>query len=109
MQNFSRVIILANFEWNREYIAKNLCVKRSEKNNCCQGKCYLEKQILDNTKKEEAPSSSNLKHEEDPPLFYQDYQLHDVVFTEQPQQKNTPYYFTLTQPFSIGVFRPPQS
>jgi hypothetical protein len=29
----------------RNYIAENLCVKRSETNNCCQGKCFLEKQI----------------------------------------------------------------
>jgi hypothetical protein len=28
-----------------DYIVKNLCVKRNEVNNCCQGKCFLEKQI----------------------------------------------------------------
>jgi hypothetical protein len=29
----------------REYIVKNLCIKRKEAVNCCQGKCHLEKQI----------------------------------------------------------------
>jgi hypothetical protein len=29
----------------KSYIAKNLCVKRSEKCNCCQGKCFLKKQV----------------------------------------------------------------
>jgi len=29
----------------KDYIAKNLCVKKEIKNNCCQGKCFLEKQI----------------------------------------------------------------
>jgi len=27
------------------YIAKNLCVKKEIKGNCCQGKCFLKKQI----------------------------------------------------------------
>ena len=29
----------------RGYIAKNLCVKKEIKGNCCQGKCFLKKQI----------------------------------------------------------------
>jgi len=29
----------------KSYIAKNLCVKKDQKNNCCQGKCFLKKQI----------------------------------------------------------------
>lgn len=27
------------------YIAKNVCVKKDVKNNCCQGKCFLKKQL----------------------------------------------------------------
>ena len=27
------------------YIAENLCVNRYDKNSCCHGKCFLEKQI----------------------------------------------------------------
>ena len=33
------------FEFNRAYIASELCVQREIKNNCCQGKCYLRKQM----------------------------------------------------------------
>jgi hypothetical protein len=29
----------------KDYIAKNLCVKRNEAHNCCHGKCHLAKQI----------------------------------------------------------------
>ena len=29
----------------KSYIAKNLCVKKEIKGNCCQGKCFLKKQI----------------------------------------------------------------
>ncbi|MDR3245180.1 MAG: hypothetical protein LBT50_01955 [Prevotellaceae bacterium] len=38
---------LPYLEYNlfKNYIAENLCVKKNEANNCCQGKCFLEKQI----------------------------------------------------------------
>ena len=29
----------------KDYIAKNLCVKKEIKGNCCQGKCFLKKQM----------------------------------------------------------------
>lgn len=32
----------------KDYIAKNLCVNRDKPKSCCQGKCYLEKQIKKN-------------------------------------------------------------
>ena len=30
---------------DKEYISKNLCVKRNIPGNCCQGKCYLHEQL----------------------------------------------------------------
>ena len=39
------------------YIAKNLCVKKNEKCNCCQGKCFVKKQI--NAIDENSSKSSN--------------------------------------------------
>ena len=41
------------------YIAKNLCVKRNEKHNCCQGKCFLKKQIKQAGENENANNNSN--------------------------------------------------
>jgi len=29
----------------KDYIAKNLCINRDKKDNCCHGKCFLKKQI----------------------------------------------------------------
>lgn len=33
------------YSLDKAYIAKNLCIKKEVKDNCCQGKCYLKKQI----------------------------------------------------------------
>ena len=39
---------LPQIEYNlfKGYIAKNLCVKKEIKGNCCQGKCFLKKQRM---------------------------------------------------------------
>ena len=41
----------------KNYIAKNLCVKRNEAYNCCQGKCHLVKQIKQVNKTEDTSSN----------------------------------------------------
>jgi len=33
------------YQVNKNYIAKNLCVKKDVVNNCCQGKCFVEKEM----------------------------------------------------------------
>ncbi len=42
---FSPILPHIDYAINKDYIAKNLCVKKEIPNNCCQGKCYLNKQI----------------------------------------------------------------
>lgn len=37
----------------KSYIARNLCIKKDVKGNCCQGKCFLKKQ-LNNVQEQEA-------------------------------------------------------
>jgi hypothetical protein len=54
-QNVSKLIIIINFGINREYIAKNLCVKKDEPENCCHGKCELKKKLTEEDKKENLP------------------------------------------------------
>ena len=47
----------------KDYIAKNLCVNKDKKNNCCQGKCFVEKQIkvIDENSSENSNSNNNNK------------------------------------------------
>lgn len=41
------------------YIAENLCVKKEEKGNCCQGKCFLNKQIKETEKPDKEDNTAN--------------------------------------------------
>lgn len=57
MQNISKLIIVVNYSLNKDYIAKNLCVKRDEPGNCCKGKCELKKNLDEAEKKESVPAN----------------------------------------------------
>ena len=45
----------------KDYIAKNLCVNKDKKDNCCQGKCFLNKQIKLENENNAANENNNSK------------------------------------------------
>lgn len=53
---FRPVLPYIDYAINKDYIAKELCVKKDIPNNCCQGKCYLKKQL---NKSEETSDSKD--------------------------------------------------
>jgi len=42
-----------DYELNREYIIKTLCIERDKEVNTCQGQCHLNKEIKKNSTQEE--------------------------------------------------------
>ena len=44
-ESVSRSIIVIDFELNRDYFAKELCVKKDIPDNCCKGSCALKKEL----------------------------------------------------------------
>lgn len=52
-QSTSQLWIITSFYIQRDFIAKNLCVKKEIKNNDCQGQCHLKKQLHEDEKKQE--------------------------------------------------------
>lgn len=61
---FLKLGVIINWNLNQEFIAKNLCEQRKIKNNCCKGKCQLNKSlknIEDNSPKQnKIPKKFNL-------------------------------------------------
>lgn len=37
--------VIVHFQLNKEYIAKNICIQREIKNNCCKGSCDLNEKL----------------------------------------------------------------
>jgi len=56
---FRPVIPYIEYAVNKDYIAKNLCINRDKPQNCCEGKCYLEKQLKNSTENTTDASGKN--------------------------------------------------
>ena len=59
--SFNKAIVLLDYSMNKSFIAAELCENRSMPKSCCQGKCFLKKQL----QKEESNknTSGNSKEE----------------------------------------------
>jgi hypothetical protein len=53
-QAFSKWVLLLEFQWNRDYIAANLCENRTKPMLHCGGKCQLMKKLAAD-EKQQAP------------------------------------------------------
>ena len=102
--------IYVSFKINQESITKTICVKKEVKNNTCQGKCQLKKQ-LDNAAEEEqkqAPTPQKGKYE----ILYCYYakQFDFLKYADTYLSKlNAGYKNSFhTSSFISDIFRPPK-
>lgn len=63
LQTFSKWCLIAGFQVNRDYIARNLCVNRLDIYSCCKGKCFLTKSLAADENKQQAPGKGGQKEE----------------------------------------------
>ncbi len=63
LQGVNRWAVYVQFQLKREFIAKNLCIKKAIKNNCCKGSCQLSKRLGE----EKNPKKSETKPPFHPP------------------------------------------
>jgi hypothetical protein len=54
-QSFSKWCLIAEFQVNRDFIARNLCVNRLNPISCCKGTCFLNKKLADDENKQQTP------------------------------------------------------
>jgi hypothetical protein len=47
-----KTMLLLSFEMNRDFIAKELCVKKDIPDNCCKGSCQLTKELKEQDERE---------------------------------------------------------
>ena len=76
------ILPLIEYAYNKNYIARYLCEKRAEKDNDCQGKCHLKKELAKALDSDEPKNDSKDKTI--------NYTPKEIYFFE----KLTPYIFT---------------
>jgi len=111
LQPFSKIWIVVSFKINQNQIAKTLCVKKEIKNNCCQGKCHLKKQLEQADQEEQKQTPPNLKEKVEvlycqtrPPFDF----LKATLFYENKALANYDCDF-YSSSFITDIFRPPKN
>jgi hypothetical protein len=106
---------LPTVEYNlcKNYIAKNLCVKKEIKGNCCQGKCFVKKQIALTNEQDSSENSNNSNKRAQKSQDVNDYEKAEKirisflsldfsnVFPNKPK--------TVFNVYIAGIFVPPKA
>jgi hypothetical protein len=109
LQSAEKLIIVANYELNKEYISKNLCENKAKPMMHCNGKCHLRKQLQKEDKKENAPSN-NVKEKFEVQFFYENKATNLSSYnTNVPTKLNSNYLFSDYSKHLLSIFHPPQA
>jgi len=92
---------------NKEFIAKNLCVKKAVKGNCCKGSCHLAKELKADEQKAGSPGTPSSKDKNETQLFFQSLTTFNLSKTIFNLYYFAPYKEKKLVSYSFPVFHPP--
>ena len=93
----------------KSYIAKNLCVKKEIKGNCCQGKCFLRKQMkMTDENSNGNTTNTNKKHQIIEVIEFVGASIAVLIPTEQTQRLYSCSESAKISRFASDVFVPPK-
>jgi hypothetical protein len=106
LQSSAYLLILAGYEVNKDYIAKNLCVNRAKPAMKCNGKCHMHKLMQAQEKRENkgVPGAKNIPQIV---LFGFEKQAKLNNFSKTIIPAFTAYAFRITALHKAAVFHPP--
>lgn len=107
-QTFSKSLIVLNFKMNQKIIAATLCENRTKPKTCCQGKCYLGKQLNKDENSQNTPlnGGSNFKFEV---ILYNEKKAETHHFVANDRLIHVSRYTDpISQKVINAVFHPPQ-
>lgn len=110
LQSLGKTIVVADYQINKEYIAKVLCVNKSKPKMHCNGKCHLKKELNKADKKEKSPANP-LNEKNEIQLFSQSNLTTDVFNFVVLNTTNviSDYSFHVSDKHLDSVFHPPQA
>jgi hypothetical protein len=108
VQTFSKWCVILDYQVNRDFIAKNLCINRSKPLSCCKGNCYLNKKLVADETDQQAPSKGGQKEETAWQFFEQETQLPQPMALAVSIKHSTRYIDPFTRDHSLTPFEPPQ-
>ena len=99
---------MADYYWNRSFIAKTLCENKNKPETHCEGKCYLNKQLSKQSKQDSSPVSADLKTKVEGSAFLVEEIFHPsstatIIVTQQFDNYNASYSSGVER----AIFHPP--
>lgn len=101
-----KLLLVAQFEIQREFIAQNLCENRLKPLSTCFGKCYLKKQLK---KEEKSESANNVWKVKSETLFVEkafEPVFHWIAILEQATYHYWPEH---GKHLHLEIFQPPEN
>lgn len=107
IQSMNKLVVILDYQINKDYISKNLCENRNHPERKCCGKCYLKKQ-LNNTEKDNSKNKTDERFGVDYIITYFSFEPK----TQYPEAENITIAGLKPQLYSfsplLSVFHPPQ-
>jgi hypothetical protein len=107
-QTFSKWCLILEYQVNRDFIAKNLCVNRSTPLSCCKGKCYLHKKMANDESSQQAPGKGAQRDEPVLQVHHQENLLLQPLFTIPSITHSTRHLTGSSQEYILSFFTPPK-
>lgn len=105
LQFSGRLFLAASYQLNKTYIANNLCENREKGDRYCKGRCFVQKQLKEEAKREQAANEAFKKPLD---LFVSSMlPFHSAVFWTQAQRPRYLYFGCVLAPFVMVIFKPP--
>src|SRR6187399_1985503 len=108
-QTFSKWCVILEYQVNKDFIAKNLCINRAKPMSCCQGKCHLNKNMAKDENQQQAPGKSGQRDETPLQLFSSRNIVPHPELKEIDSIHSTRYIEPATQQYLHSDFEPPQA
>ena len=108
LQTFNSSIILTDYQINKDYIAKVLCVNKSKPKMHCNGKCHLKNEL---NKAEKKSPVNRLNEKNEIQLFVSFYPTINLFNSVLLIANNlrSDYTFHLSDKHLASIFHPPQA
>jgi hypothetical protein len=107
-QSFSKWCLIAEFQVNRDVIARTLCVNRLNPISCCKGACFLNRTLQEDENKQEAPGKGGQRDEILLQVHVVENQLPAPSATDLCLRHSSRYIDRSAQEYLPSFFAPPR-
>lgn len=106
LSSLGQSVIYVHYLVNKNYYATVLCENKAKPKMHCNGKCHMMKELKEQEKKEQSPSTP-VKEKQETIQFFQSSTLFSFNPFQEIKKQNSIYLLAKTQEVTFSIFHPP--